>query len=410
MRIAYLAPELPALSATFVYNEILQLEKLGTEVVPFSVHQPNSRVDEDHVRALKDRTVNLYAQPKLRVLKSHILLLARHPVRYLKTLWLLCKDMWCVGLFSRTAFGLGYRFLFSASLAAQLIKEKCNHLHVHFAHVPTDIGMYASSLSSIPFSVTAHANDIFERGWLLKEKVDRSSFFATISEFNKKHLAEIGVDTQKLEIIRCGVDPSQFSPKDTVTSNQVIKIGVIGRLVDKKGIDTLIEAVTVLKAQGKRFELHIAGSGPLEDSLKGLVSRNNLDEKEVVFLGAIPHVEVAGFIKSLDMFVLPCRKSENGDVDGIPVVLMEAMLSGVPVITSNISGIPELVIDNVTGLLVEQNNLDDLAEKIFLLSENAELRQSLIKKGINKVRGDFSLIENTKKLYFLFFDEDAAIL
>jgi len=402
MRVAYLAPELPALSATFVYNEILQLEKLGTEVVPFSVHKSNSKVQEKRVRDLEGRTVNLYVQSKLRVLKDHILLLARHPVRYLKTLWLLCKDMWRVGLFSRTAFGLGYRFLFSASLATQLIKEKCNHLHVHFAHIPTDIAMYASSLSSIPFSVTAHANDIFERGWLLKEKVDRSSFFATISEFNKKYLAEIGVNTQKVEIIRCGVDPSQFSPKDTVTSNQVIKIGVIGRLVEKKGIDILIEAVTALKAQGKKIELRIAGSGPLEDSLKSLVSRNNLDEKEAVFLGAIRHAEVASFIKSLDMFVLPCREGENGDIDGIPVVLMEAMLSGVPVITSDLSGIPELVIDKVTGLLVEQNNIEALAGQISLLSEDAALRQGLINEGIDKVKIDFSLIKNTKKLYCLF--------
>jgi len=310
--------------------------------------------------------------------------------------------MWRVGLFSRTAFGLGYRFLFSASLAVKLIKEECDHLHVHFAHIPTDIAMYASSLSSIPFSVTAHANDIFERGWLLKEKVDRSSFFATISEFNKKHLAEIGVNTQKLEIIRCGVDPSQFSPKEVVASNQVIKIGVIGRLVEKKGIDILIEAVTVLKAQGKRIELHIAGSGPLEKSLKSLVSRNNLDKKEVVFLGAIPHADVAAFIKSLDMFVLPCRQGENGDIDGIPVVLMEAMLSGVPVITSNLSGIPELVIDQITGLLLEENDIEALVVAIKKMIVNDELRVEISSNAIDKVKKDFSLQINTGKLNELF--------
>ncbi len=408
MKVAYLAPELPALSATFVYNEILQLEKLGTEVVPFSVHKPNSKVQEARVCDLEDRTVNLYAQAKLLVLKGHVLLFASHPVRYLKTLWLLCQDMCSVGFFTRTSFGLGYRFLFSASLATHLIKEECDHLHVHFAHIPTDIAMYASSLSSIPFSVTAHANDIFERGWLLKEKVDRSSFFATISEFNKKYLADIGVKTDKVEIVRCGVDPDQFSPKKAVANNQVIKIGVIGRLVEKKGIDILIEAVTALKAQGKRIELHIAGSGPLEDSLKSLVRRNKLSEKEVVFFGAIPHAEVAGFIKSLDMFVLPCRQGKNGDIDGIPVVLMEAMISGVPVITSNLSGIPELVIDQVTGLLHEENNIEALAEKISLLSEDTVLRQVLINEGSTKVKKDFSLIDNTKKLNFLFLNEDFA--
>ena len=108
------------------------------------------------------------------------------------------------------------------------------------------------------------------------------------------------------------------------------------------------------------------------------------------------------------MFVLPCRQGKNGDIDGIPVVLMEAMISGVPVITSNLSGIPELVIDQVTGLLHEENNIEALAEKISLLSEDTVLRQVLINEGSTKVKKDFSLIDNTKKLNFLFLNEDFA--
>ena len=233
MKIAYLAPELPALSATFVYNEILQLQSIGTEVFPFSVHAAKSEIKEPRVQALAQKTLNLYTQSKLSVLAANLQLLFTHPVRYIKTLGLLCSDMWQVGFFSRTAFGLGYRMLYGASLAKHLLNNKCDHLHVHFAHIPTDIAMYASCLAEIPYSVTAHANDLYERGWLLKKKVKRSAFFATISEFNKRYLATQGVDLEKIKIIRCGVDSSQFSQREEFVNNEIFKIGVIGRLVEE---------------------------------------------------------------------------------------------------------------------------------------------------------------------------------
>jgi colanic acid/amylovoran biosynthesis glycosyltransferase len=402
MKIAYLAPELPALSATFVYNEILQLELLATEVVPFSVHAPNPAVDEPRVAELADRTVHLYSQSIWRVLKSNIVCLVGYPIRYVKTLRMLCKDMWSVGLLSRTGLGLGYRFLFSAVLAKQLIEKKCDHLHVHFAHIPTDIAMYASSLSSVPFSVTAHANDIYERGWLLKEKVERSSFFATISDFNKQYLAAKGVDIAKVSIVRCGVDPAQFSQKSGLANNQLYRLGVIARLVEKKGIDTLLNAMVQLKEQGQSVELLIAGSGPLEDSLKSLSDSLGLTKKEVTFLGSIPHAEVAAFMQSLDAFVLPCREDANGDIDGIPVVLMEAMLMGVPVITSKLSGIPELVINQQTGLLVKPNDSDELASAVLSMMGDDKLRERMCAGAVSRVKSEFSLIVNTKILHGMF--------
>lgn len=404
MKIAYLAPEIPALSATFVYNEILQLEELGTEVISFSVHKPNSNIQEERVSALETRTVNLYAESKWLVLKSHLILLTVHSVRYFKTLWLLCKDMWHVKPFSRTAFGLGYRFFFSASLAVQLIEEECDHLHVHFAHIPTDIAMYASVLSAIPFSVTAHANDIFERGWLLVEKVNRAKFFATISDFNKRHLLNIGANLEKVKIIRCGVDPTKFSQKNNSLRSTVVKIGVIGRLVEKKGIDLLVNAVAILKQQRLLVKLFIAGNGPIQEKLVNLTNNLGLSESDVQFLNAIPHAEVPDFIRSLDIFILPCREDEKGDIDGIPVVLMEAMLSGVPVVTTELSGIPELVVNKETGILIEQNNTEELVRAILSLINDDVMRSKLVDKAIVKVREGFSLIENTKKLKALFIN------
>ena len=402
MKIAYLAPELPALSATFVYNEILQLEALGVQVVPFSVHTPSSKVNEPRVEALAKRTLNLYAQSKLNVLKDNLLCLLKRPVCYFKTLMMVGRDMWQVGLFSRIGLGLVYRFFFAASLARQLQANGCEHLHVHFAHIPTDIGMYASSLSAVPFSVTAHANDIYERGWLLNEKVERSAFFATISEFNKHYLEDKGVDASKMCIVRCGVEPNLFSKRTAVLEHKKTRIGAIGRLVEKKGFDTLIKAVAILKAQGETIELQLAGDGPLFQQLQALALSLDLSPQDITFMGAIAHAEVASFIKSLDAFVLPCKQDEQGDVDGIPVVLMEAMLSGVPVVSTKLSGIPELVVHKETGLLVSPDSEDQLAETILMLINSPVLKNQMIECAASKVKRDFSLEHNASKLKDMF--------
>jgi len=402
VKIAYLAPEIPALSATFVYKEILMLQELGLDVVSFSVHRPSSKATERVLDGLKESVSYLYENKRLNIIRAHLSLLLTRPKRYFSAIACLIKDVMSVGLLSRNALGLVFRFFYAGYLADQLLKNKCQHLHVHFAHVPTDIAMYASAFSGVSFSITAHANDIFERGWLLKEKAKRSAFFATISEFNRRYLLESGVDAAKLKIVRCGVDAEQFSRRLGFVANEVVKIGLVGRLVEKKGIDTLIKAVALVKQKGLSFELLIAGSGPLDNELAQLVKTLGLDSTEVQFLGAMPHAEVAAFITRLDMFVLPCKQDSYGDMDGVPVVLMEAMLSGVPVISTELSGIPELVINETTGLLVKPNDETALAEAIIRLVNDETLREEMIVNAINKVQNDFSLAGNAQKLKDMF--------
>lgn len=404
MKVAYLAPELPALSATFVYNEILQLEKLGTRIIPFSVHCASGQIDDLDVKALKQRVVDLYTDSKCKVLKSHFRLLTRSTRRYFSAFKVMLADVF--KLLSqrqpRTAIGQAYRFFYAARLADELLKHRCDHLHVHFAHIPTDIAMYASVMSDIGFSVTAHANDLFERGWLLPEKVSRSRFFGTISEFNQRFLVEKGADEKRIEIIRCGVDASQFSPRQVQTMSEPIKLGLVGRLVEKKGVDVAIKAVSGLREQGRNVILYIAGSGPLTAELKELAFDLGLDEQAVIFLGAIPHKEVAEFVTSLDVFVLPCKQDSQGDMDGIPVVLMEAMLSGVPVVSCHVSGIPELVIDGKTGRCVEADNPQALMVAIDSILSDPQMTQSLCHAAELLVRQQFSLPENAAKLNQLF--------
>jgi len=402
VKIAYLAPEIPALSATFVYKEILALQQLEFDVACFSVHRPNPIATDAGLDTLKQGIHFLYESSKWGIIKSHIKLLFKSPIRYFCTAYQLISDIFSVGLLSRNALGLVFRFFYAGRLADQLLKQQCQHLHIHFAHVPTDIGMYAASFIDIPFSVTAHANDIFERGWLLKQKVARCAFFATISEFNRRYLLGLGVDADKLKIVRCGVDAKQFSTRKNFVSAERVKIGTVGRLVEKKGIDTLIGAMALIKQQGLPCDLLIAGSGPLDEELRQLVKEQQLNSTEVHFLGAIAHTEVAEFITSLDVFVLPCKQDKNGDMDGVPVVLMEAMLSGVPVISTELSGIPELILNQQTGLLVKPGDANALAEAIIQILSDDVLRAKMLIQAAAKVNDEFSLLGNAEKLKHLF--------
>lgn len=396
--IAYLAPEIPALSATFVYNEILELGKQGVKVKAFSVHRPGNIASEASLTNLKEEVFHLYETSKLHVLLDNVIMLITHPVGYLKSFGRLLADITQQGLVSRSAFGLGYRFFYAATLAKQLKQANVQHLHVHFAHIPTDIGMYAAPMAGIEFSVQAHANDLFERGWLLKQKVARSAFFATISYFNKRFLEDLQADLNKIQIVRCGVDQSWQPPVKSSKKNDIFTVGTVGRLVEKKGIDTLIIAISGLVRAGREVCLKIAGSGPLELALKQQATSLGLTEESVQFVGALSHDKVAEFISGLDVFVLPCKKDSNGDMDGIPVVLMEAMLCEVPVISTELSGIPELVINNQSGLIVSPEDDIELSKAIGQLMDSPDTKLRIISGGKQRVVDEFLLNKNVARL------------
>jgi glycosyltransferase involved in cell wall biosynthesis len=188
--------------------------------------------------------------------------------------------------------------------------------------------------------------------------------------------------------------------------NNIIRIGTVGRLVEKKGLDTLIAAVAKLLASGRQILLEIAGSGPLETDLLQQAKLAGLGETQIKFIGALPHDKVPVFINSLDIFVLPCKQDTNGDMDGIPVVLMEAMLCGVPVISTQLSGIPELVINEKTGLTIQPEDIEGLSKAIcYLIDNNAEAERMVISAKKKRVTEEFMLSDNVSKLITLFRDK-----
>lgn len=397
MKIAYLAPEIPALSATFVYNEILSLEKLGVEISSFSIHRPHNPATDPKLKTLHESTIYLYEKGLLTSLLTFIKLCFVRPSNLWRAIRYLVSDVRALGILNRNSAGQCMRFLYSATFATYLIQRGSKHLHIHFAHVPTDVGMYASVIAGIGFSVTAHANDLFERGYLLKQKALRSAFFGTISQYNIDMLASAGLPPSKLVITRCGVDPIQFAPVAINSENHTTVIGTIGRVVEKKGFDTLIRAAVNLSKSDLNFQVLIAGSGPLIEELKILATTLGVSDR-ITFLGPIAHSNVNKFLSRLNLFILPCKIDAQGDKDGIPVVLMEAMLTGIPVISTRISGIPELVVPDKTGIIVEPDAPAALSNAIEELIANPLQQTQLKQRAIEHVRAEFSLHKNAQKL------------
>lgn len=401
LKVAYLAPEIPALSATFVYSEILILMEQGVSVVPMSVHQPKTVARGERVDRLAEKTAYLYCQPFWKLITANLFQLVTAPLRYVGTVLALLCDLVRVGLFTRLAAGLIYRFWFSGYLAFFLKKKQCTHIHVHFAHVPTDLAMYASLLSGIPFSFTSHANDLFERGWLLKKKVERACFAVTISDYNRRFLLSQRALAEKINVIHCGVESEKFNLRQERKIGSMIRIGTLGRMVEKKGFDDLIAACRILEDKGVSFQLELAGDGPLKDRLKERADNLGI-ENAIHFKGALAHEAVPSWMQALDLFVLPCKVDSSGDMDGIPVVLMEAMMTGVPVVSTNISGIPELVRDGETGGLAQANHPQDLAETIIRICLDEALRRRICRQAEEIVRMKFDLNRNVDRLLSLF--------
>lgn len=392
--IAYLAPELPALSATFVYEELLGLERRGLRVVPIGVRAPAAPARGQE--ALAARTALLYDRPAAAMAWQALCALPGFGGGTLKAVGALLADMLRVGPWRITAWKLAYQCLMGARLAGILRRERCTHLHVHFAHTPAQIAMYASAFAGVPFTVMAHANDIFERGLLLPQKARRAVRLLTISRFNREHLRAVGVDDERIAVVRCGVSFAAREDSPDFTAKPRYRVGTLCRLVEKKGVDDLLRAVALLQGRPE-VELQVAGDGPLGPALEALARELGIADR-VRFLGPVAHDAVTDWLRSLDLFAIACKADANGDMDGIPVALMEAMSQRVPVLSTRLSGIPELVIHERTGLLAAPADPASLAAEMRRLLGDAPLCSRLTQAAVHHVQAEFGLEANLDRL------------
>jgi colanic acid/amylovoran biosynthesis glycosyltransferase len=399
--IAYIAGEFPKLSETFVYREVRGLRERGWRVIGVSLNSAQNVPNE--LNDLMEDRIQVYGDEFLATLKGNQREWLGHPIQFFRSVTRSYYiDQFCpgepMGIFDRF-IKLPFQWSAGMGLAWRLRRLGVEHIHCHFAHAPATVGMYAAMELSVPFSFTGHANDIFQRRALLKKKLQRASFVACISEWHREFYQSIWPDAGgKYVVIRCGVKPSPLpSPRVLGEGDGTLKIVTICRLVEKKGVDTLISAVAKLNQQNIRTQLTVAGDGPDGERLKRMADDLRC-ANWVNWLGAVNNSKVPCLLKEADVMALPCRTDSSGDRDGIPVVLMEAMAAGTPVVAGDLPAIRELVEDQVSGILVEGNSPGLLADKLAMLWKDAGLRRKLAAQGHRKIETEFSLATNLDRL------------
>lgn len=397
-RVAYIASELGALSGTFVYREIRELRRQGTEVVCFGTRRPDDPVRSEEAEAVVAETTYLYDSSKRRLAWDAASYATRHPLRAATTAGTALTD--CVGGDLPNAaerVKAVWHAVVGLALAGRLTRLGATHIRAHFAHVPTSIAMYASLASRVPFSFTGHANDLFERASLLREKLHRCAFSSCISAYNRSFLERQGASLEKLPIVRCGIELDQFPFRDSSASSDTPHLLFVGRLVEKKGAHVLLEAVARAKSLGTDFVADIVGSGPLSEQLMARAVELGL-ESRVVFHGSQTQERVRELLRGASLFVLPCVVAASGDRDGIPVALMEAMACGVPCISTPVSGIPELIEHGTSGVLVDEGDPEALAAAIGALLSEPERARRLASAARQRIEEEFSMLQNVVRL------------
>ncbi|WP_204112508.1 glycosyltransferase family 4 protein [Shimia biformata] len=368
-RIAYLTGEYPRATDTFIQREVAALRHQGREVATFSIRRtgPEHHVGPEQV-AEAAATFNVLPAAKnpARLIAAHVGALLRSPARYLRAIALAAGSR-PPGI--RGALFQLFYFLEAGVLADQMQRQGIGHLHNHIAKQSCNVAMLASEMSGIPFSFTLHGPDIFfaPEHWRLDRKIEKARFVACISHFCRAQgMAFSSQDHwQKLHIIHCGVDPARYSPGRRDPAQQVL---FVGRLAAVKGVPILLHALEALR-DVKGLQLDLIGDGPDRAALEAQAHAMGLQDR-VRFLGYRSQDEVADALTRADLFVLPSF------AEGVPVVLMEAMAAGVPVVTTRIAGIPELVEDGISGRLVPPGDVDALTTAIRgMFDEPAQARK-----------------------------------
>ncbi len=348
--IAYLTSEYPAPSHTFIRREIVQLRNVGLNILSYSIRKPVSGLDSPPDVEAKNETYYVLGQGIGTYFTAHIGALFRSPVRYLKTLRKALRHR--VPGAKALLWSL-FHFAESITLAAQLKKDRVAHLHNHFANSAATVGMLAADFNRIPWSLTLHgiSETDYPAGLLLAEKVAAAKFVACVSWFGRAQAMRICEPSQwdKFHTVRCGIALDELpltteAPPGGITKDAPRQIICVARLSSEKGLPGLLKAFAGLRKRGQNIELSLLGDGPEQSLIAEECKKLDLDPF-VNFLGRKSEAETLAAIARADILVLPSF------MEGLPVVLMEAMALGVPVVASRIAGVPELVDDGVNGLL-----------------------------------------------------------
>ena len=395
LKVAYVMSRFPKVTETFVLGEILAVEEQGVDVELYPLLR--EREDVVHPEALPLAARARY-QPflSLAILRSQLHFLRREPRVYVAALVDLLRGTW--GSLNYFVGGLGI-FPKVVHVARLLEAHGVHHVHCHFSNHPAAAGYIVHRLTDIPYSFTAHGFDLHVDRHMLCAKVAEAAFVVPVSEYNRELIAaECGERARiKLAVIHCGVETDFFRPSESAPPERPLSVLCVGTLHEVKGQRYLVEACRLLADAGVDVVCTLVGDGPDRAALARQIAAAGL-ERRVAIGGRRTRAELAEQLRAAHVLVAPSVPTSEGKREGIPVVLMEAMASGIPVVASAISGIPELVEDGVSGLLVPPRDPRAVADALRRLLDDAPLRRQLGAAGREKVVREFDVHTNAAEL------------
>jgi glycosyltransferase involved in cell wall biosynthesis len=402
--VGYVLRSYPRLSQTFILNEILALERLGLDVHLFAMTNPREQLVQEDVAAVRARPHYLELachRSRSAVFLEHLRLALAAPHRYLATLaYVLRRRDLDTGYVTTSRFCC----FTEAVHMAQVLRTKTTrvrHVHSHFAHDPTLIALLVKRLTGLTFSFTAHARDLYQTpARALAERVREATAVVTCCQANVDYLEQIASDASsgKVRLLYYGIDLDAFRPNGGHEAAQELPLIVsVGRLVEKKGFDDLIAACATVKDAGHRFRCVIYGDGPLQEVLARAVASAGLTDS-VTLAGACTHAEIRRVLAQADLFALTPVVADDGDRDGIPNALLEAMASGLPVVSTAVAGIPEAVIHDETGLLAQASDVAAIAGHLIALLTDEERRRRFGSQARQACTEHFDRERNARQL------------
>ena len=384
MRVGYIVKRYPRYSETFIVNEILSHESAGLPIEIFSLRSPVDTHFQDAISNVRAAVHYLHrGSSKLsefwRILKSSA---DQHPGVLTRLPCMLQLDPNDV--------------LAALSLADHAIKFGITHFHAHFASSPADVAWLVNQLTGIPYTLTAHAKDIFHEDvddFTLSRNISGAQATITVSDFNVEYLKQKhGAAADRVLRIYNGVDLSAFPFNETIERPPTIV--AVGRLVEKKGFRFLLDACAALASLDCQFDCQIIGDGPLSGELRRQCTSLGLGQR-VRFLGPQPQSVVKAALRDASAFVAPCVHGSDGNRDGLPTVLLEAMALGTPCISTPVTGIPEVLLNEQTGLLVPECDSIGIADAVQKLIADAAYRSSLARAARQRIEHYFDIHKNT---------------
>lgn len=394
MKIVYILETFPSVTESFILNEILQLKKRGIDISVVALRKSkNLQVDQ----------VAVYYIDLLswRGLIRKVQFISKHMQRVVQ--YLIANRRTFLGAIGKSFRSIKYMLL-SVDALEQVGLRNVQHLHAHFASMPADLAIVMSELSQIPFSISAHAHDIYTDPQSLIPKINKSQFIVTCTRFNQKFLRELShnCDHDKIHHVYHGIKLSEWPLRIKHRRNHKLEINIltVARLEEKKGLIYLIDSVILLLGNGYDIILKIIGDGSLYQLFQKYIKDRELDSN-ITLLGSKSHLEVKEYFQKADLFVLPCIQAGNHDMDGLPNVFPEALASGVPVISTDLSAIPELIENENTGLLVKEKDSEAIAAAVIKILSTPNLYDEIVKNGRERVE-EFCIETSTSLLECIF--------